>query len=1006
MNKSDFISDAVALDLGKSGVKVAETLEIEVGKEWWNLVNSANPTEVQAYNNRQFPEPIISGGEIHLAQKKIDVGAIGNAYNRVTQPLCNMAWVGPEMTPYYFSVHHDIAAGAMYCYVFDTHGELINTITLGGMNSYFTLYGAFWDHTNQRIIMQVYYSTSSTSWDWRSFFCAINSTGFSYAGSLREPTSSVAGYTQPKVFAEKPGSIYTLFKQTGTLIVKKVTPAVGANAHSGVGFPAFISKNGLTISVASNYRSGEADLFYSRKHESVGIAWVDKTSGYMYYALESEGWGTAHYLSQVTADEEIYMTSFGNMVLPNTSESGGEYFVAGLRRQKNGVLTRPSGYEIPTGFNIIGATPSDSHGFRIFGNIASNWYILKADYETMAITMISNPFNVGFNPQSGFTNATYSSYLPVKIAELGSRELFIVQVYGMPRTIQDSRAAILVCYDKNIGDILWVWGTTEWSNSALFPSTYSGGESFRQQVLQRVENKILFMQIKNYYISGGGTKICFEHYPVDIASVIACNAPEEVSGLLTNRKTLVDGNTITLSTPNPTFPFRTPSGPSSSISWDKSDFYSFPLTQYSLEWVYGGGTLAKPDIRNSRVINIDKSTWEIVSIAGSYSANVIGKLTVGAVKFISEDRRYFYNFYSEDIRLDPYLRMWVPTTTLRFMDQNLETAKVTSNLAGGTPIIVALNQKNATFYPSASGTTVYLSGSMNLNQGYSAAQRRFTIPFTFSQYMVSEFEDVILFLGQVTDGEIPYTRIKCFEADYEPSLAINANDFTETYTIDNGFQATGGMHTMCALGSWVLYRDITGMLRAVNTGAGIDEFIGGIGEPVESETTAYTYNYINNQYIPYPFAREGIKVELSNISKMTKITLPETQTDLIRTMLASGTDFRGSRCILRRIFPDHSDEEGSDIVLLDGYIQDWSYSPEKKGILFTVSKTLIDVGASFPKRLMNMSCSHVFKGVRCGYLGEDGICTKTKTDCTSKGAVVRFGGFPWVAARQRRVMWR
>ena len=35
MNKSDFISDVVALDLGKSGVKVAETLEININNEWW-----------------------------------------------------------------------------------------------------------------------------------------------------------------------------------------------------------------------------------------------------------------------------------------------------------------------------------------------------------------------------------------------------------------------------------------------------------------------------------------------------------------------------------------------------------------------------------------------------------------------------------------------------------------------------------------------------------------------------------------------------------------------------------------------------------------------------------------------------------------------------------------------------------------------------------------------------------------------------------------------------------
>ena len=133
---------------------------------------------------------------------------------------------------------------------------------------------------------------------------------------------------------------------------------------------------------------------------------------------------------------------------------------------------------------------------------------------------------------------------------------------------------------------------------------------------------------------------------------------------------------------------------------------------------------------------------------------------------------------------------------------------------------------------------------------------------------------------------------------------------------------------------------------------------------------------------------------------------PGTQDNLIRGMLAAGTDFRGSRCILRRVFPDHLDETGSDIVLLDGYIQDWSYVPGKKGIAFTVSKTLIDVGAQFPKRLMNMGCSHVFKGARCRYLGEEGRCLKTRAFCTSLGNINQFGGFPWVAARQRRVMWK
>lgn len=174
----------------------------------------------------------------------------------------------------------------------------------------------------------------------------------------------------------------------------------------------------------------------------------------------------------------------------------------------------------------------------------------------------------------------------------------------------------------------------------------------------------------------------------------------------------------------------------------------------------------------------------------------------------------------------------------------------------------------------------------------------------------------------------------------------------------------------------------------------------------EAVSSSLIYVYLDRAFVPYPFAREGIRAELSNISKTTKITLPETQDNLIRGMLAAGTDFRGSRCILRRVFPDHLNEAGSDIVLLDGYIQDWSYVPGKKGIAFSVSKTLIDVGAQFPKRLMNMGCSHVFKGSRCRYLGEEGRCLKTRAYCTSLGNLNQFGGFPWVAARQRRVMWK
>lgn len=278
-----------------------------------------------------------------------------------------------------------------------------------------------------------------------------------------------------------------------------------------------------------------------------------------------------------------------------------------------------------------------------------------------------------------------------------------------------------------------------------------------------------------------------------------------------------------------------------------------------------------------------------------------------------------------------------------------------------------------------------------------------TAPFAPTLAIIDQPSDAAVFFGAISNGELPYIKMSATQGLLSGMYAIKISD-SSVYSIALGNICSGGMSTFAPCGSWIAYRSISGMNRMISTGTLLADGMGGdIGEGGEAN---YVYEYLDRQFIPYPFAREGIRAELSNISKTTKITMPETQDNLIRGMLAAGTDFRGSRCILRRVFPDHMDEEGSDIVLLDGYIQDWSYVPGKKGIAFSVSKTLIDVGGQFPKRLMNMGCSHVFKGARCQYLGEEGRCLKTKTFCTSLANQLQFGGFPWIAARQRRVMWK
>ena len=986
MNKSDFISDAVALDLGKSGVKVAETLEIEVGREWWRLINSANITVAQVFDNRQLAEPVVSGGEINLAPMIKDIGAFGKPKDTLAAPFSGIAWDKETMTPFFYTLSNDsYVGGDVIVRVFNKDGDLINSIT-GTDTTSFVLLGAFWDHVNQRIIVCLNYPSNSRPF--MGISCGLTSESTSYWGPSYTWSGMSSVYPQPKVFAEAPNYIYCLFKQTaGTLNLKKVAPVLGQSALSVCHETA--TMDGTVITVASNYRENEAEVFYSRKHESVGVAWVDSSSGFLYYALESENWETAYLLSQVTSGAGVRMSSFGNMVLPSVIDGGGEYYVAGLKKQEDGVLTRQSGYSLPANLNILGATRGDSDGCRILGNVSSDWYIFSISYANMNIEKVSEPYNVGFSPES--------NYAFVKIGESGDRELFVTQIYRTPRTMSESRGAVLVCYDKSTGNIVWSWGVTEWSDSTLFPSTYNGAYR-RQQMFQRVKTTLLFMQIWKATLQTS----ChvFEYYPVSIEAIANCATASAVSSLLVNRKIIPSLRALMpeIYRPYDEYPWNPPAWQNTTNTWGESfDYYSFMLASSLSSDISSAGF--------HRMFNFNKSTWELVSITGVLEPARNTKLSAGATKFDLDTKSYSYNLEGTDPKLDTYIRI-CSGSTVSFLNEVLGTVASNSIIGGTYPVFVAVNTYGASYTLYATGKTVYCTGLTKAADGNAGSTSTITLPHDFSKYMVNEFEDVALFLGQVTNGEIPYTKTGCLESDTIPSLAINAEDFSDTYTINRGFQATGGEHTLNALGSWMIYRDVAGMLKVVTTGATIDESMGGTGEPVEGDSAVYVYNYQSNRFFPYPFAREGIKVELSNISKMTKITLPETQTDLIRTMLASGTDFRGSRCILRRIFPDHADERGADIVLLDGYIQDWSYSPEKKGILFTVSKTLIDVGASFPKRLMNMSCSHVFKGVRCGYLGEDGICTKTKTDCTSKGAVTRFGGFPWVAARQRRVMWR
>lgn len=165
--------------------------------------------------------------------------------------------------------------------------------------------------------------------------------------------------------------------------------------------------------------------------------------------------------------------------------------------------------------------------------------------------------------------------------------------------------------------------------------------------------------------------------------------------------------------------------------------------------------------------------------------------------------------------------------------------------------------------------------------------------------------------------------------------------------------------------------------------------------------------YEMRDYIPYPWAREGVRLDVNSLEKTTKITIPDTTNRDIRAMLQAGVDFRGKRCVIRRFFAELDPQDaGSSVIVIDGYIQDWAMDATNGIITFTVAHSVIDARNPFPPRLLSMNCGHQFKGTRCQYTGEATQCDHTKPTCSNLGNIARFGGFETVAARQRRILWR
>lgn len=992
----DFFAEAVKEDLGKSGIKVAETVEIEGPSEWYRLISSASPATVRGYTSRIFPEPVIQEGSFDLGfvlsepfyTQGSGIASAIDPQSHTIADIMNKELVNKFMifedvegvlTPRIVTIYKVARSGTSYYDTYvrvhnldGTERHTFNVFQASDSSSYVILTG-FWDHTNQRIIFSKGYWTGVK----QAVYGVLGNSSLVNAGNTGVFT--VSNLHEVQVFPECPEKIYSLFLGA-SVVVKTTTPTLGQSATS-VTASVISTGDGVTVSVASNYRSGEAFLFYSRTHESIGLVWVDATNGRLYYALESEEWVDAYLLSSAFASRGEILKYFGNLVLSGTEE-GGEYYVAGTTKLPTGIIQRPAGYSYPENLSLMGLARSSSGHFKIFGRIGATCYVFGVNRSTKEI-ISQDSVDLGFSINS--------DYAPIKVAESEDRELFLLCRFSAGY----AQRSILVNMDKSTGLIVWVWGQDEdhWAG-ALSPFPHISA-STRSSLVFRIKDELFLwgLELKKS-----------DHRWVSVNSVLDCETADAFDVLLREQTLFYTADIFSRV-------FGTSGNMVGPQIYIPTQVVSYGETVDSVFFVVANG-------RNNNymtVFHLSKSTKDFLSAAATSSAGY-GFGYVGSI-LAPDYEGYDYNMAGAT---DPDSEQGIKNIYLWWNANNLRVFEnsVTSSVGGALLSSFFDNYKGFGFVTGLYGVSyaiLYLPGDTTIypvifnrnvsHPSQSRLQRTIALSHSARHVLVNEFEDYILVLDNISSGDIAYTEVRGMELDDSQGIVIKATDFNETYSLDKGFASIGGVMVASFKGSYALYSDFANRTWAIATGAQIDDFVGGIS-PIEGVSGNYIYQYYDYQFIPYPFAREGIRAELSNISKTTQITLPETQTHFIKGLLAGGFDPRGARCILRRIFPDYMAEEGGSIILLDGYIQEWAYSPSKEGIIFTVSKTLLDVGNAFPKRLMNMGCGHVFKGDRCQYAGATGLCSKTKTFCTSLGNVNQFGGFPWVAVRQRRVMWR
>ena len=152
-------------------------------------------------------------------------------------------------------------------------------------------------------------------------------------------------------------------------------------------------------------------------------------------------------------------------------------------------------------------------------------------------------------------------------------------------------------------------------------------------------------------------------------------------------------------------------------------------------------------------------------------------------------------------------------------------------------------------------------------------------------------------------------------------------------------------------------------------------------------------------YYAAPIQRERIRQNEANRINKIKISLGDINFQNSQQFIADIELIKGAKVIIRRTAKqmDHSDPASYKVVFR-GYVT--SVAASEGNVQFEVSERYHAWSRPLNKREFSKVCNFVFKGNRCGYVGTETFCDKTRPTCEGYGNAANFGGFPELPSLQ------